>query len=97
MSAARVMVEQLPMPLTVSIEDACVRLGCARGKIYQLLGAGELEAPIEQLGKKGRITTASLLAREKRMVSGAAANDLPKHARRLKSQSADYQNRKPKE
>ncbi len=46
---------------TVSLEEACVELGCKRRQIFKLLKAGVLESA-PRLGRKLRIFRASIVA-----------------------------------
>lgn len=47
-------------PLTVTVADACAALGIGRTKLYELIGAGQLET--FKIGKRTLIKTASIRA-----------------------------------
>jgi excisionase family DNA binding protein len=49
-------------PATVSVEDAAAGLGISRAHAYDLIKAGEFPAKAFPVGRRIRVTTASILA-----------------------------------
>jgi excisionase family DNA binding protein len=67
-------------PLSVSPRQACLLLGVGNTRLYQLIGAGELEAYHE--GRSRRITMASIRARVARLATDGTSGDAPQPRRR---------------
>lgn len=77
----------LPPPLSVSLETVMARLGVKRTKIYEWLRYGLLErAGEKQPGAGIRITTESMLARE-RALYGGSRHAAPKQRRPRRASS----------
>ena len=62
----------LPLPLAVRPKVAARMLGCGITRLYELLGAGELEAYKD--GGSRMITTRSIIARVERLADAAKAS-----------------------
>jgi excisionase family DNA binding protein len=57
-------------PLAVSPRQACRLLGCGLTRLYELIGAGQLESYLD--GRSRRITTRSIKARIERLLASSA-------------------------
>jgi excisionase family DNA binding protein len=57
-------------PLAVSPRQACRLLGCGITRLYELIGAGELESYLD--GRMRRITMRSIVARIERLLASSA-------------------------
>jgi hypothetical protein len=68
-----------PEPIAVSPKVACRIGGFSMSRLYQLLGAGELESYHE--GTARRITLASLRARSERLIAEAKSRTAARAAR----------------
>lgn len=53
-------------PVSLSADEACARLGCGRTKLKELLRDGTLQRT-QRLGRRTRITLASIEALERRL------------------------------